>query len=108
MINRRKVVQGIGATAVAHSRCRRSLRAQELRKIRMGFGIKSVNPIVINILIAEQLGYTKEEGLQFTPAAARHQRQRADRARQGRQSSSASARRASSFRCSPRASCRRS
>ena len=45
------------------------LRAQELRKIRMGFGIKSVNPIVINILISEQLGYTKEEGLQFTPAA---------------------------------------
>ena len=35
----------------------------------MGFGIKSVNPIVINILIAEGLGYYKEEGLQFTPAA---------------------------------------
>ena len=25
----------------------------------MGFGIKSVNPIVINILISEQLGYTR-------------------------------------------------
>ena len=45
------------------------MRAQELRKIRMGFGIKSVNPIIINILISEGLGYTKEEGLQFTPAA---------------------------------------
>jgi NitT/TauT family transport system substrate-binding protein len=45
------------------------VRAQELRKIRMAFGIKSVNPIIINILIAEQLGYTKQEGLQFTPVA---------------------------------------
>ena len=45
------------------------MRAQELRKIRMGFGIKSVNPIIINILISEQLGYTKEEGLAFTPAS---------------------------------------
>jgi NitT/TauT family transport system substrate-binding protein len=35
----------------------------------MAFGIKSVNPIIINILISEQLGYTKEEGLQFTPVA---------------------------------------
>jgi NitT/TauT family transport system substrate-binding protein len=35
----------------------------------MAFGIKSVNPIIINILIAEQLGYTKQEGLQFTPVA---------------------------------------
>src|SRR3954463_11572463 len=68
MINRRKVVQGLGAgitTLAAPS----LVRAQELRKIRMGFGIKSVNPIVINILISEQLGYTREEGLSFTPAA---------------------------------------
>src|SRR5258708_1093526 len=68
MINRRKVVRGIGAAgavlAMPHV-----VRAQELRKIRMAFGIKSVNPIIINILIAEQLGFTKEEGLQFTPAA---------------------------------------
>ena len=35
----------------------------------MAFGIKSVNPIIINILISEQLGYTKEEGLAFTPVA---------------------------------------
>src|SRR3954463_183186 len=68
MINRRKVVQGLGAgitTLAAPS----LVRAQELRKIRMGFGIKSVNPIVINILISEQLGYTREEGLSFMPAA---------------------------------------
>ena len=66
MINRRKVVQGLGAAALATPSV---VRAQELRKIRMGFGIKSVNPIVINILISEQLGYTREEGLSFTPAA---------------------------------------
>src|SRR3954447_7495268 len=68
MLNRRKVAQGIGAgvTALAAPSL---VRAQELRKIRMGFGIKSVNPIVINILISEQLGYTREEGLSFTPAA---------------------------------------
>ncbi len=68
MINRRKVVQGIGAGAGVLA-MPSIVRAQELRKIRMGFGIKSVNPIIINILISEGLGYTKEEGLQFTPAA---------------------------------------
>src|SRR6184192_3715305 len=68
MLNRRKVVQGIG-TAVAVLAAPPLVRAQEQRKIRMGFGIKSVNPIVINILISEQLGHTREEGLSFTPAA---------------------------------------
>ena len=68
MIDRRKVVKGIVATGLAVA-MPSVLRAQELRKIRMGFGIKSVNPIVINILISEQLGYTREEGLSFTPAA---------------------------------------
>jgi NitT/TauT family transport system substrate-binding protein len=68
MINRRKVVQGIGA-GIGVLAAPYVVRAQELRKIRMAFGIKSVNPIIINILISEQLGYTKEEGLQFTPVA---------------------------------------
>src|SRR5215208_2790670 len=68
MISRRKVVQGIGATGLVLA-APPLVRAQELRKIRMAFGIKSVNPIIINILISEQLGYTKEEGLTFTPAA---------------------------------------
>ena len=68
MINRRKVVQGMGGAAGLLA-MPSIVRAQELRKIRMGFGIKSVNPIIINILISEGLGYTKEEGLQFTPAA---------------------------------------
>src|ERR1700755_3616482 len=68
MINRRKVVQGIGAAGVALA-MPSIVRAQELRKIRMAFGIKSVHPIIINILISAQLGHTKEEGLQFTPVA---------------------------------------
>jgi NitT/TauT family transport system substrate-binding protein len=68
MNNRRRMLQGIGA-ASATLAMPNIVRAQELRKIRMAFGIKSVNPIIINILIAEQLGYTKEEGLQFTPVA---------------------------------------
>ena len=68
MINRRKIVKGIGATGAALA-MPSVVRAQELRKIRMAFGIKSVNPIIINILIAEQLGYTKQEGLQFAPVA---------------------------------------
>src|SRR6476620_1901100 len=68
MLNRRKVVQGIGA-GVGALAAPAILRAQELRKIRMAFGIKSVNPIIINILISEQLGYTREEGLSCTPSA---------------------------------------
>src|ERR1041384_6959708 len=68
MINRRKVVQGIGVSAGVLA-APYVARAQDLRKIRMAFGIKSVNPTIINILISEQLGYTKEEGLQFTPVA---------------------------------------
>ena len=39
--------------------------SQGLRKIRMGFGIKSISPIVINVLIGEGLGYYREEGLTF-------------------------------------------
>jgi NitT/TauT family transport system substrate-binding protein len=68
MIHRRKVIQGFGAGAGVLA-APYVVRAQELRKIRMAFGIKSVNPIIINILISEQLGYTREEGLQFTPVA---------------------------------------
>ena len=33
----------------------------------MGFGVKSVNPIVINILIGEGLGYNREEGFTLVP-----------------------------------------
>ncbi len=68
MITRRQFVQGIGAAGLAVLGAPGLVRAQELRKIRMGFGIKSVNPIVINILIGEGLGYNREEGFSFAPA----------------------------------------
>ena len=68
MITRRKFVQGIGAAGLASLATPGLVRAQELRKIRMGFGIKSVNPIIINILIGEGLGYNREEGFSFSAA----------------------------------------
>lgn len=66
MTTRRTVVKGIGAAALAGFAAPSILHAQELKKISMGFGIKSINPIIINILIGSGLGYYKEEGLDFT------------------------------------------
>ena len=66
MTNRRDVVKGLGAATLATVASPSILRAQGLTKIAMGFGIKSINPIIINILIGEGLGYYKEEGLKFT------------------------------------------
>jgi NitT/TauT family transport system substrate-binding protein len=37
--------------------------AEELQKLRLGFGTKIVSPMVANILIPEYLGYYREEGL---------------------------------------------
>ncbi|MBS0532692.1 MAG: ABC transporter substrate-binding protein [Proteobacteria bacterium] len=67
MTTRRTVVKGIGAAALAGFAMPTVLRAQELKKISMAFGIKSINPIIINILIGSGLGYYKDEGLEFTP-----------------------------------------
>ena len=69
MTNRRDVVKGLGAVTLAGMAAPTVLRAQELTKISMGFGIKSINPIIINILIGEGLGYYRDEGLQFTAKA---------------------------------------
>lgn len=67
MLNRREVVQGIGAVAAASIAAPAVAPAQNLRKLRMGFGVKSVNPIVINCLIGEGLGYHREEGFTLVP-----------------------------------------
>jgi NitT/TauT family transport system substrate-binding protein len=67
MTNRRAVVKGLGATALTTLAAPSLLRAQELTKISMAFGVKSVNPIMINLVIGTALGYYKEEGLEFTP-----------------------------------------
>jgi NitT/TauT family transport system substrate-binding protein len=37
--------------------------AQELQKLKLGFGTKIVSPMIANILIPEYLGYYKQEGL---------------------------------------------
>ena len=66
MANRREVMKGIGAAALAGISMPAVVRAQGLTKISMAFGIKSINPIIINILIGSGLGYYKEEGLDFT------------------------------------------
>lgn len=39
--------------------------AEELQKLRLGFGTKVVSPMIANILIPEYLGYYSEEGLTF-------------------------------------------
>ncbi len=67
MLNRRQVVQGVGAAALASVAMPSVVRAQELTKISMSFGIRSINPIIINILVGRGLGYYTEEGLDFTP-----------------------------------------
>src|SRR6186713_2846392 len=66
MANRRDVVKGLGAAALAGVAMPNIVKAQGLTKISMGFGIKSINPIIINILIGAGLGYYKDEGLEFT------------------------------------------
>lgn len=66
MKSRREVLKTLGAAGLAGVAAPRLLRAQGLTEISMGFGIKSINPIIINILIGEGLGYYKEEGLHFT------------------------------------------
>lgn len=66
MINRREILKSAGAATAALA-APSLVRAQELRKVRMGFGIKSVNPIVINVLIGEGLGYNREEGFTLIP-----------------------------------------
>ena len=60
-MDRREVLKGAGALAAAAGLPSVS-HAQDLRKVRMGFGVKSVSPIVINCLIGEGLGYHREEG----------------------------------------------
>src|SRR5215813_6462441 len=37
--------------------------AQQLQKLKLGFGTKIVSPMIANILIPEYLGYYKQEGL---------------------------------------------
>ena len=63
MANRRTFLQGaVAAAAWAVASRFPFVEAQELRTLRFGFGLKSVSPMGINILIGELLGYNKAEG----------------------------------------------
>ena len=66
MLNRRVFLQG-GAAAAAWALAHRLriAEAQGLRTVRFGVGLKSVMPIVINLLVGEALGYNKAEGFQM-------------------------------------------
>ena len=63
MTDRRAFLQGaMTAAALAIVLRFPSAEAQDLRNVRFGFGLKSVSPMGINILIGELLGYNKAEG----------------------------------------------
>ena len=66
MIDRRTVLQS-GAAAMLYTLARPLARAeaQGLRVVRFGVGLKSVMPIVINLVVGEALGYNKAEGFQM-------------------------------------------
>ncbi len=66
MIDRRVFLQG-GAAAAAWvlTHGLPVAEAQGVRTVRFGVGLKSVMPIVINLLIGEALGYNKVEGFQM-------------------------------------------
>ncbi|HTU00224.1 MAG TPA: twin-arginine translocation signal domain-containing protein, partial [Candidatus Sulfotelmatobacter sp.] len=66
MLNRRAFLQG-GAAAAAWALAHRLriAEAQGLRTVRFGVGLKSVMPIVINLLVGGALGYNKAEGFQM-------------------------------------------
>jgi NitT/TauT family transport system substrate-binding protein len=45
------------------------VRAEELKTVRFGVGLKALNAIVINCMIGEQLGFNKAEGFMLKPMA---------------------------------------
>ena len=65
-LDRREFIAS-GAAALAASSLASVAYAQPIQKIRFAFGFKTVNPIVINILIGEGLGYHKQEGFTLQP-----------------------------------------
>jgi NitT/TauT family transport system substrate-binding protein len=66
MTDRRTFLQGaMAAAAWALTHRLPPAEAQGLRTVRFGFGLKSISPMGINILIGESLGYNKTEGFQL-------------------------------------------
>jgi NitT/TauT family transport system substrate-binding protein len=63
MLTRRQWLQASSAFVAALSSGSRLAAAADLKTVRIGVGLKSISPPVINLLIGEVLGYNKEEGL---------------------------------------------
>jgi NitT/TauT family transport system substrate-binding protein len=59
---KRWIVRSMAGAAIAMAAWS-SVAAQELQKLKLGFGTKIVSPMIANILIPEYLGYYKQEGL---------------------------------------------
>jgi NitT/TauT family transport system substrate-binding protein len=63
MPTRRQVMQASAAFAAALATGAPRAYAQNLKTVRIGIGLKSINAAVINLLIGEALGYAREEGI---------------------------------------------
>lgn len=66
-MTRRQWLEASAAFTMAMAAGWRIGRAQGLRTVRFGTGIKAISPLVINTLIGEGLGYNKGEGFRLDP-----------------------------------------
>lgn len=62
-INRRNVLIGAGATTLAFA-MPAIIRAQELKKVRFAYGTSAIGMHALDVAIASELGYYREEGLE--------------------------------------------
>lgn len=68
-ITRRHFLQASGALAVSAALSARRAHAAGMQAVKLGVGLKAMSPIVINLVIGEELGYNKEEGFTLTTLA---------------------------------------
>ena len=59
----------LSTAAAAYAIGRRPARADGLRTIRFGIGLKAISAAVMNTLIGEELGYNRQEGFTLKPLA---------------------------------------
>jgi NitT/TauT family transport system substrate-binding protein len=68
-VTRRKFIHLSSALAAALTLPPNVAKAADLKIVRFGVGLKSLNAIVINCMIGEQLGFNKAEGFTLKPMA---------------------------------------
>lgn len=68
-VTRRDFIRTSGALAATLAFSPTRALAADLRPVKLGVGLKAMSPIVINLVIGEVLGYTKEEGIALTALA---------------------------------------